>query len=289
MPLFVRSTRWRTTDRARRCNMLAFGVSLEGPSPLTLPELAQFGAELRRPEAVLVDVLTQQKCGPTGVGTESIINDNRRMVVGGHYRLGVGFQSDGSFIVGEGAFYELFGGHRLLKTQIGVVRVRPGSEPRDVARALAQRLPDDTRVVTIEEYAAEQVRHWVDGTAIGNMFLLGTVVGFVVGVVILYQVLSTDIRNQLPQFATLKAMGYRDRQLFGFVLQLSWLYALLGYVPGAALALGVYFLGRKMTLLPIFMTSGRVAGVLGLSLLMCTAAALFSLSRLTRADPAELF
>jgi len=289
VPLYVRFTVWRTTDRARRCEMLALGVSLEGPSPLTLPELAQQGTELRRPEALLVDVLTQPKCGPTGIGAESIVNDRRRMVVGGRYQLGVGFQADGSFIVGEGAFYELFGGHRLEQAQIGVVRVRPGFEPEEVALALARRLPDDTRVATRAEFASEQVRFWVDDTAIGNMFLLGTVVGFVVGVVILYQVLSTDIRNQLPQFATLKAMGYRDRQLFSFVLQQSWVYALLGYVPGAALALGVYLVGREMTLLPLFMTAGRAVGVLVLSALMCTGAALLSLRKLAHADPAELF
>ncbi len=289
VPLYVRHTRWRSAVGDGSCEMLAMGVSLEGPSSLALVNPVRDEAVLRRPDAVLMDSLAQGKCGPTGVDAQGDVNDRRRMSVGGHYTLGVGFQSDASFVVGDSAFYELFGGDRLHRPQMGVVFVDPRFDPKEVARALRARLPPDTRVATREEVEAEQVRFWVDETAVGNMFRLGTLVGFVVGIVILYQVLATDIRNQQQQFATLKAMGYGDRRLYGLVLRQGWAYALLGYVPGALCAMLVYAVANHATLLPIFMTWGRAVFVLLLTLLMCTAAAVFSLRRITDADPAELF
>jgi putative ABC transport system permease protein len=289
VPLYVRYTRWRSAAGDGSCEMLALGVSLEGPSALTVVDPVRDEAVLRRPDAVLMDSLAQGKCGPTGEGALGDVNDRRRMSVGGHYTLGVGLQSDGSFVVGDGAFYELFGGHRLERPQMGIVFVAPESDPREVARGLRARLPPDTRVVTRDQLESEQVRFWVDETAVGNMFRLGTLVGFVVGIVILYQVLSTDIRNQQQQFATLKAMGYSDRQLYGLVLRQGWAYALLGYVPGAVCALAVYGIAHHTTLLPIFMTASRAAFVLLLTVVMCTAAAVLSLRRIADADPAELF
>jgi putative ABC transport system permease protein len=289
VPLYVRYTRWRSAVGDGSCEMLAMGVSLEGPSALAMVDPVRDEPILRRPDAVFMDSLAQGKCGPTGMDAQGDVNERRRMSVGGHYTLGVGFQSDASFVVGDSAFYELFGGHRLHRPQMGVVFVDRGFDPRDVARALRSRLPPDTRVATREELEAEQVRFWVDETAIGNMFRLGTLVGFVVGIVILYQVLSTDIRNQQQQFATLKAMGYGDRRLYELVLRQGWAYALLGYVPGALVAMLVYAVAKHATLLPIFMTWGRAAFVLLLTLVMCTLAAVFSLRRITDADPAELF
>jgi putative ABC transport system permease protein len=289
VPLYLRYTRWRSAVGDASCEMLALGVSLEGPSALRVVDPVRDEAVLRRPDAVLMDALAQRKCGPTGAGAQGDVNDRRRMSVGGHYTLGVGFQSEGSFVVGDGAFYELFGGHRLQRPQMGIVFVAPESDPREVARELRARLPPDTRVVTRDELESEQVRFWVDETAVGNMFRLGTLVGFVVGIVILYQVLATDIRNQQQQFATLKAMGYSDRRLYGLVLRQGWAYALLGYIPGAFCAVAVYAVAHQATLLPISMTWGRAVFVLLLTLAMCTAAALFSLRRIADADPAELF
>jgi putative ABC transport system permease protein len=288
-PLYLRSTVWRTPDRSRRCEMIAFGIALDGEPPLALPGLQELRPLLARSDALLVDALTQPKCGPRAAGTLADINDRRRVRVAGQFRLGVGFLTDGAFVAGEPTYYALFGGQRLARPQIGVVRLRRGVDPGAAAQRLRHALPSDTRVVTRAQFEAEQKRFWLTDTAVGNLFTVGTLAGFIVGLVILYQVLSTDIRNQLPQYATLKAMGYPNADLQRLVLEQAWQFGLLGYLPGLLAALAIYHRGRTTTLLPLFMTPERAIGVLLLSLAMCTLAALLSARRLSHADPAELF
>jgi putative ABC transport system permease protein len=288
-PLFLRPTVWRTPDRKARCEMLALGVALDGASPLSFPETTTLRQLLAQPDALLVDALTQPKCGPTAAGAVADINDRRRVRAVGQFRLGVGFLMDGAFVAGEPTYYELFGGHRLAQPQLGVVRLRPGARVEAVLDRLRRALPGDTRVLSRREFEAEQERFWLSDTAVGNMFTIGTLVGFMVGIVILYQILSTDIRNQLPQYATLKAMGYPDGRLGRFVLEQALLFGLLGYAPGFLLALAVYWSGRTATLLPLFMTTGRALGVLALTLAMCVAAGMLSARRLRTAEPADLF
>ena len=118
---------------------------------------------------------------------------------------------------------------------------------------------------------------------------MGTLAGFLVGVVVLFQILSTDIRNHLPLYATLRAMGYSKKRLTRYVLEQAWIYALLGFGPALFVSLFIFPLIQGATNLPIFITPALVVGILCLSLAMCSASALVSSRRLHRADPAELF
>ncbi|MCU0241429.1 MAG: FtsX-like permease family protein [Vicinamibacteria bacterium] len=288
-PLYLHSTVWRNPDHSMRCEMMAFGLALDGELPLDLPELPRLRPLLSNSDAVLVDTLTQPKCGPHGLGTPADVNDRRRVQVAGQFRMGVGFITESALITGEPTYNALFGRELLEKPQIAVIRVRAGADPGAVVERLRRTLPADTRVITRAQFEGEQKRFWLEDTAVGNMFTVGTFVGFVVGIVILYQILSTDIRNQLPQYATLKAMGYPHSVLKRLVIEQAWLFAILGYIPGFLTAVLIYIRGRGMTLLPLFMTPERAIGVLLLSLVMCTVAALLSTRRLNRADPAELF
>ena len=118
---------------------------------------------------------------------------------------------------------------------------------------------------------------------------LGALAGFAVGLVVLHQVLATDIRNQLPLYATLKAMGYGDRRLRRLVLEQAGILVGLAFGPAVALAAAIFALVHALTLLPIALTPGLLAFVAGLTVLMSAAAALASEHRLRRADPAELY
>jgi putative ABC transport system permease protein len=170
-----------------------------------------------------------------------------------------------------------------------LVRLAPGSDVDEVAEALKQTLPKDVRVITQSELNDLQTRHWVENTAVGDIFGMGTLAGFLVGLVVLFQILSTDIRNHLPLYATLRAMGYSRRQLTRYVIEQAWIYALLGFGPALFLSLGAFPLIQDATNLPIYMTPSLVLGILALSLTMCSLSALISARRLQRADPAELF
>lgn len=287
-PLYVRHARWKDPRTDGRCTMVAIGFPVGQGPPLSVGEATPQLPSLVRTGAVLVDSRSQSSCGRTAAGAEVEVSD-QPVTVAGRFVLGVGFLSDGAMLMSDDTFLRLFGEHPREQVHLGLVRLRPGASAPELARTLREILPPDCRVLTRGEMDDLQVRHWVRDTAVGNMFGLGTVLGFLVGTAVLWQVLSNDVRNHLPEYATLKAMGYADRQLYGFVLRQSWLFALLGFFPGLLLALGLYGFIEHATQLPVFMTAQRAAGVLLLSLLMCTCAGALTLRKLSTADPADLF
>ncbi len=130
-------------------------------------------------------------------------------------------------------------------------------------------LPDDVKIMTLNEFAELEKGYWANNTPIGFIFSLGTVIGFVVGTVIVYQILSSDVADHLAEYATLKAMGFRDGYLLAVVFQEALILAILGFIPGYAISVGLYGLTRGATNLPLFMTIARATAVFILTILMC--------------------
>src|SRR5205085_196347 len=112
----------------------------------------------------------------------------------------------------------------------------------------------DTRVFTRAEHRDYEVGYWVIRTSTGLIFGFGVIVALIVGTVILYQTLSSQITRQLPQFATLKAMGYTDRYLGGVVIVLALLLAGIAFPPAFVGAVAIYKIVHDATKLPIAMT-----------------------------------
>src|SRR5262249_1821646 len=128
----------------------------------------------------------------------------------------------------------------LSLADIGVVRVERGYDVETVRRAVGEILPDDVSVFTKDEFIAHEKNYWRKATPVGFIFQFGLFMGFIVGSVICYQIISTDVAEHLPEYATLKAIGYRDLDLSGTVLlEAVWL-ALLGFVPGLGLSWLLY-------------------------------------------------
>jgi putative ABC transport system permease protein len=113
--------------------------------------------------------------------------------------------------------------------------------------------------------------------------------GFIVGTVIVYQILYSEVSDHLAEYATLKAMGYTQTYLLLVVLQEAFILATLGYIPGFAIAMIQYNLARSATLLPIFMTVSRAVTVLILTILMCFISGAIAVRKLKSADPADIF
>ena len=288
VPLYVRFARWIGPSSGRRCSMFAIGFPMGGTAPVSFTGLAELLPALSAPGSIAADLVSQQKCGVTSELRSVEVREQARRVIGA-YSLGVGFLGDGSLVTSDETYGQIFQSQSLDNIDIGMITLREGSDLQAVAARLRQVLPPDTLVMTRSELDGRQVRYWVEDTAIGNIFRLGTIVGFLVGMMILFQVLSTDIRAQLPQYATMKAMGFANQHIYALVLQQSWLFALLGYLPATLLAMVVYAAAYDATLIPIAMTRTRAISVLILSLVMCTISGALSLSRIGRADPAELF
>jgi putative ABC transport system permease protein len=188
-------------------------------------------------------------------------------------------------------FRRFFSPRPLTQINLGLIQLDPTADPSRVIAHMRERLPGDVNILTKAEIIIHDRRFWIETTAIGFIFGLGVVVSFVVGTVIVYQILYTDIRDHMQEYATLKAMGYSSLYLFQLVLQQALLLAALGYLPGFVISLGLYRLTVNATdgSLPVSMNMGRMVFVLVITVVMCSVSGLISVRRAVMADPAEVF
>jgi putative ABC transport system permease protein len=126
-------------------------------------------------------------------------------------------------------------------------------------------------------------------TPTGFVFTLGLIVGFIIGVMICYQILYNEINDHLPQFATLKAIGFSDRYLVGVVLKEAVLLAILGLVPGILASQLFYSAMIRFSGLHMELTPTRIGLVAALTLVMCVVSAVLAVVRILKTDPAEVF
>jgi len=237
---------------------------------------------------ILIDSLTRPDYGPQDVGTITEIDD-RQVRIAGQYRIGPGFNTDGAAITDEDTFIRLSKNRVIAKPNFVVVHLNPGADVNRVARALQAAMPADTRVVTRTQMIESEEDYWAVQTSIGPTFAAGGVLGLVIGIVILYQVMVTDIANHIREYATMKALGYPSGRLRWIVLQEVSVFSLVGFCVGWLLSLGVYKVVRDQTGLPMSMPLTRSMAVFAITLLMCWAAGLLSTRKLGKADPADLF
>lgn len=208
----------------------------------------------------------------------------------GTFALGGGFSADGALVMSDQTFLRLFG-QRLAGTPSHIlVEVEDGWDPGAVATALRGRLADAPILIrTLEEAAAADLAYQTTQRPVGVIFGLGVFIGILVGLVIVYQVLATDVADHLREYATFKAMGYPHRFFLGLVFEEALILAILGFVPGIALSLGIYAAMAARTGLPVDMTVLRAAAVFLGTILACTISGAIATQRLRSADPAELF
>src|SRR5262249_11915337 len=177
----------------------------------------------------------------------------------------------------------------LSAANLGLIVLRPGSDPDRAAARLRAMLSTDTHVFTRAELEAHERAYWVKRTATGIVFGFGVIVSGIVGTVILFQTLATQITRQLPEYATLKAIGYKDVELGRIVMVLAVILSSFAFFPSILAAVAIYDKVRVLARLPIDMTLPRVVMVLAAALLMCGISALLATRTLRRADPAALF
>lgn len=286
-PLYLGAGKWQDAGGGLRVDTSVIGLDPRA-AVFAVPDVERQSAVLERPDTVLVDDKTRSLFGPLQTGRVVDIA-GRRMTIGGTYKLGTGFLGLGVVIASEANFFRMFPQRSPDAVNLGLVTLKPGADPDRVAQAIRAKFPADTQVFTRPELVSHEVAYWTTKTATGMIFGSGLVVAFVVGIMVLYQTLATQITRQLPQFATLKAIGYTDRYLDAIVLIEAFLMTAVAFVPALVAALGVYALVRNETLLPLALTPAQFGAVFGITLVMAAASAFLSLSALRRADPAEVF
>jgi putative ABC transport system permease protein len=281
-------------DRA----ILVWGVDPTAPG-LKFPELQAKKNYLKQLNQALFDEASRPEYGEVGktfreTGKFNAELSGKNVSIKGLFQNGASFAADGNVVVSDSTFLQLFPSRKADQIEVGLITLQPGADIEKVREKLQIGLNPDPQkpfveVGTPETFAQKERTYWANGTGIGFIFSLGVIVGFIVGIVIVYQILYSDVSDHLPEYATLKAMGYTDNYLLRVLLQEALLLAALGYLPAFLLSFGLYQLTFAATLLPISMKVDRAINVFILTVIMCTISGAIAMRKLRSADPADIF
>jgi putative ABC transport system permease protein len=275
---------WKNPVDGKTFLVRAFGFDPDAPVFL-FDDVNADRDRLKEAGTVLVDRRARRFLGMDSGATEAELNGAKVKIVG-DFALGPDFQSDGTVIMSAQTLQKLFPG---IGVEAGIVKLVPGADRSAVVTRLRAALPHDITVLTKAQLLDLEQNFQAKVSSAGPIFAIGTIVGFIVGMLISYQVIYSDLSEQQPQYATLKAMGYRRGYLIRTVLEQAGISALAGWVPAFVLSLGLYRLIAELALIPLRMSTGIALVSLALTLGMCLVSAALAVRRVVAADPAEVF
>lgn len=292
-PLYIKAVQWRNPQTRESTSLTLMGQNPDF-STFKLPEIEQQRDLLKQPNTLLMDrkasgeyeqVIAAVEAGEL-VTTEM---DRTTVTLGGLFTLGASFASDGTLIASDQTFLRMFPGNHAGSINVGLLRVQPDHDIAQIKQALVATLPDDVKVYTAEEYLAFELNEIQTESPIGFIFGIGSAMGFVVGIIIVYQVLATDVSAHMGEYATFRAMGYRQQYLLGVVFEEAVILSILGFVPSVGVAMGLYQLTTIATALPLLMTTSRVVSLFLATIMMCVLSGAIATRKLQSADPADIF
>lgn len=292
--VYMRLVSWRNpVDPSNARNILAIGFDPTEPGFERLLSKEQIEA-IKIPDQAIFDRRGRDEYGPVrelldaGEAVSAEIND-RRIAIVGMYELGTSFGLDGGVITSDLNFLRLLPSRQKSAIDFGLIKLEAGQDPVEAEARIKSVIPGDVRVLTRQEFMDLEIAYWNKTTPIGYIFAFGAVMGLIVGLIIVYQILFSDVQDHLHEYATLKAMGYTHGYLRNVVLQEAIIMAGLGYLPGMGIAYLVFNKGADATRLPLEMSVESAVGVFLLTVGMCAGSGLMALRKLRAVDPAEVF
>jgi putative ABC transport system permease protein len=215
---------------------------------------------------------------------------NRELGAIGTVSIGGGFGGDGVFLVSDQTFFHLFPQRSSATPSHILLALTPGTDPGRVAAELSQLYPPDTvRIRTVTDAMEQEVRYQMTERPTGLIFAFGVVIGMIVGIVIAYQVLSADVADHIREYATFKAMGFRQGFFVGIILEEAIILAAIGFWPGLVFSQLFYQSLAYLTNIPIFMTPERALAVFIGTIIACSVSGVLAMRKLAAAEPADLF
>lgn len=293
-PLFVASIPLKNVS-ATDLTLTAFAVDPSEISRYWNDDVSRGAARLEIADTVLIDRDTRF-LAPSVIdqveNSEPIVFEveSRSLALAGTFSIGAGFEADGYALMSDQTFLRLFPDQSARAPKHIMVKVEPGNMPEDIALSLASVLPaDEVKVRTLAEAAFAERQFQTVERPVGIIFGFGAIMGVLVGLVIVYQVLSTEVADHLREYATLKAIGYRGRYFVSIVAEQALILGLAGFIPGYLVSSTIYGALAGTTGLPIEMTTNRALLVLVGTLAACTVSGLLAARKLASANPADLY
>ena len=299
IPVYVNFAKLKNHINGQKNPIYVIGIDPAKPT-FNLPEVNQKIKKLQFPDVVLFDRDSRPEFGPIpeifeqGKTVEiEIAGYNEeigyRVKVGGLFSLGPSFGVDGNLIMSYSTLLRTFQERQAREVDIGLINLTPGADRQKVLANLKAHLPKDVKVLTRKQFITFEKNYWALRTPIGFIFNLLVTMAFVIGVVFVYQMLYSNISSHLIEYATLKAIGFKNKYFLEIVFQQAFFLAVFGYIPGFIISFGLYDLAKKTTHLPIMMTMDKVLLVFIAVILMSCFSGVLAMQRLRSAEPADIF
>jgi putative ABC transport system permease protein len=297
-PLYVQFAKFKNPKSGQKYPIYVLGFDPAQPV-LNLSDVEDNINVLKIPNQVLFDRGSRDEFGPIAadflegktVDLEIFpYNDpvGYRVTIGGLFKLGPSFGVDGNLVVSYSTILRIFKERVADRIDVGLITLKPGTNIKQFQSTLSAYLPKDVKVYTRQEFIDFEKGYWQIRTPIGFIFSLMVTMGFVIGVVVVYQILYTNIASHMVAYATLKAIGFKNSYLLNLVFQQAGVLAVFGYIPGFAISLGLYDVAGAATRLPIAMDISKMLIVFLATVAMCFLSAFFSMLKLRSVDPADV-
>ncbi|MEM9119990.1 MAG: ABC transporter permease DevC [Cyanobacteria bacterium P01_F01_bin.56] len=298
-PLYMSDVRWKNplTRQTRSVRVLAF--NLADPA-LPLPGVADSLEALKMPNTALIDTRARAEIGPREAGIQTELAERAIRIVG-TFSLGTDFASgNGNLVMSDQNFLRYFANRgpeederSFATVDIGLVKVAPDVDVDEMVRQLSDFLPNDVKVMRRSgpgnSFEAQERDYWRESTNIAFVFSLLTIMSFFVGIILVYQILYTDVADHWSEYATLKAMGYSNGFLFSVVIQEALILSVLGFIPGILISRLLYTGAGNAIGLVFLMTPGRIGNIYLATFVMCLISGAIAVRKVQSTDPAEVF
>ncbi|MBU8542614.1 MULTISPECIES: ABC transporter permease DevC [Roseomonadaceae] len=293
VPIYLAQATWRNPETGTRRAIQLVGVDTDA-GVVDFPGLEPLLDRLKRADTMAFDQRSRPEFGPVAQmlaerGPFEVQVGNRDMEVVGLIEIGPSFGADGNIVLSDVNFRRVVKERQLSSIDLVAIRLRPGADVLAAQARLRALLPPDVMVLTQAELTAHERSYWEDTTPIGFIFSFGSLMGLVVGMVIVYQILFSDIAGHLKEYATLKAMGYSNFYLAQVVLGAALILAVAGFIPGFVVSALLYDVIGSATFLPLSMDVPRATTVFLMIFTMCGVAGLLAMRKLRDANPADMF
>lgn len=290
--LFVANVSWQRAEKT--LSLTTYGIDPTQPIFLS-PEMATRTATLQLPNSGIVDrfsrglprdeaaaIRPQSPLSFEASGTTLTLYDT--------FAGGGGFGGDGFMMVSDQTFLALFPTRSSAAPDHILLKLATGANPDVVATRLRDLVSDKSvRIRSYANAAQEDLSYQQTKRPTGIIFGFGVIIGVLVGIVIVYQVLSTDVADHLSEYATFKAIGYGQGFFMSIVFEEALVLGVLGFIPGFAVANLLLTGMARATTLPLAMTSGMALTVFIGTVVACSLSGAVATRRLVAADPADLF
>ena len=292
-PVYIFPAVWKNPWTNGRRSLSAIGFNPEDDL-IDVEGFSKNRKLLLQQDVVLFDAKARPEFGPvaetinSGQAVITEIND-RKIEVAALYKMGTSFGIDGSIMTSVDNWLRLFPSRSRNDIQLGLIHLQDGADVNVVRDRLRDYLPKDVLVLSKADFVERERTYWNKATPIGYVFAFGAIMGFIVGGIIVYQILFADVSEHLNEYATLRALGYPNIFVSGIVIQQAAILGVLGFIPGLLAVHWLYGKAAVATSLPLYITPERALTVFIMTLTMCAISALLALRKVRRLDPADVF